>query len=246
MRLESALPSAPTSKREVAELRHRAAEGFEDFDLHAGVRDVVFAADDVGDLEVDVVDDAGQRVEEGAVFADEDGIAERGGVDGDVAADEIVPVLARAGELEAPVRLAAFGFELGAIFSGELQRSAVVNWRLARRLRDLAAAIEFVLGLVRRIEQPCRFQLVGGFFVLGEAMRLVGALAPVEAEPREVVDDACSYSLVERARSVSSMRKRTVPPCGIANSQFINAVRTLPTWMRPVGDGAKRRRMDIT
>jgi hypothetical protein len=31
-----------------------------------------------------------------------------------------------------------------------------------------------------------------------------------------------------------------VPPRGLTKSQLSNAVRALPIWMRPVGDGAKR------
>ena len=46
-----------------------AAERFEDLDLHAGVGDVILAAHDVRDADVDVVDHGRQRVEIGAVLA---------------------------------------------------------------------------------------------------------------------------------------------------------------------------------
>ena len=45
---------------------------------------------------------------------------------------------------------------------------------------------------------------------------------------------------VERARSVSSMRSRTVPPWRRAYSQLNNAVRAPPMCRYPVGEGAKR------
>ena len=58
-----------------------AAKRLEDLDLHRGVGDVVFAADDMGDAEVDVVDHRGQRVEVAAVLARQHRIGERGAID---------------------------------------------------------------------------------------------------------------------------------------------------------------------
>src|SRR5882762_9004848 len=45
-----------------------------------------------------------------------------------------------------------------------------------------------------------------------------------------------------RSRSVSSMRRIIAPPVLRAYSQFTSAVRALPTWSWPVGEGAKRTR----
>ena len=50
------------------------AERFEDLKLHARIGNVVFAADDVRDAEVDVVDDAGEGIEIGPVGTNEHGI----------------------------------------------------------------------------------------------------------------------------------------------------------------------------
>src|SRR5271157_764007 len=46
----------------------------------------------------------------------------------------------------------------------------------------------------------------------------------------------------ERSKSVSSMRRTSVPPQCRSNSQLNSAVRAPPTWRYPVGEGAKRRR----
>src|SRR5664279_2267375 len=43
-----------------------------------------------------------------------------------------------------------------------------------------------------------------------------------------------------RSASVSSMRSTNVPPDWRATNQLNSAVRALPTWKYPVGDGAKR------
>src|SRR6185436_3797533 len=45
-----------------------------------------------------------------------------------------------------------------------------------------------------------------------------------------------------RASSVSSMRSTNVPPSRRAMAQLYSAVRAPPTWKKPVGDGANRRR----
>src|SRR5262245_4066386 len=49
-----------------------------------------------------------------------------------------------------------------------------------------------------------------------------------------------AYSWRERATSVSSKRSTKRPPFFSTNSQLNSAVRVLPMWMLPVGDGAKR------
>jgi hypothetical protein len=74
----------------------------------------------VGDLEFDVVDDAGQRVEETPVLADQDGVRQRGGFDVHGAADDVVEFDILARKLEAPMGLAALGFEIRALFGGEV------------------------------------------------------------------------------------------------------------------------------
>src|SRR3954454_18660267 len=51
---------------------------------------------------------------------------------------------------------------------------------------------------------------------------------------------ASTAASVERARSVSSIRNRKVPPWWRANSQLNKAVRAPPIWRNPVGEGAKR------
>ena len=122
VRFDSPSPVGGRQQIVVAEVRRLGAERLEQRDLHAGVGDVVVAADDMGDAHVDVVDDRRQRIEIGAVLAHKDRIGQRGEVDGLFAAHQIGPVdfgafgLQRiAGEVrqqEAPVRLAAFGFDI--------------------------------------------------------------------------------------------------------------------------------------
>ncbi len=73
----------------VRELRDRAAQSLDDLDLGAGIGDVVLAADDVGDAQVDVVDDRGERIEIAAIGADQHRIGHGGGIDRLRALDEV-------------------------------------------------------------------------------------------------------------------------------------------------------------
>ena len=75
----------------VGEARHGAAERLRQLDLHRGVGDMVLPADHVGDPEVEVIDDRGQRVEEAAVLAHQHGVAQRRAVDAAGAAHAVVP-----------------------------------------------------------------------------------------------------------------------------------------------------------
>ena len=70
-RLDSASPPAPTSSGKCAKCGTARAQRLEDLDLRRGVGDVILAADDVGDGEVDIVDHRRQGVEEAPVLADQ-------------------------------------------------------------------------------------------------------------------------------------------------------------------------------
>ena len=161
-------------------------------------------------------------------------------------ANEIVPLLARARELEAPVRLAAFGSKRGALSADELKRGAIIDRRLAARLRDLALALQFVLSLVGGIEQTGGLQFVARGFVEREALRLLVACSS-QLRPSQARSSRC------RARTPwSSARYRchrcagaTWPPSVLANSQFISGGADIADVHSPVGDGAERTRMDM-
>ena len=66
----------------VTEDRRLGSQRLEQGDLHAGVGDVVVAADDMADAHLDVVDNGGQRIEIRAVLAHQDRIGQRGQIDG--------------------------------------------------------------------------------------------------------------------------------------------------------------------
>jgi hypothetical protein len=124
----------------------------------------------MGDAEIDVVDDARQRVEIGAVGADQHRVRERSGIHMLLAADEIVPHHVAGLELEAPMGRLPCCREFLVVGVGELQRCAVVDRRLAARELALALQLKFVLRLVGRIEPAARLQLLHRCIVDREAV----------------------------------------------------------------------------
>ena len=150
---------------------------------------MIFAANDMRDLEVDVVHHRGQRVEEAAVLADEHGIGEMRRVDLDIAAHQVMPLHLALAELEAPMGFAALGFQLGAIFGGEFQRGAVIDRRLVRRDLAFAAAVQLVGGFIRRIKIAARLQRFRRAGMGIGALDLAREDVMRHAEPCEILKD---------------------------------------------------------
>ena len=141
----------------MAEGRRRRPERLEQLDLRRGIGDMILAANDMGDAEIDIVDDGRQRVEIAAIVADQHRVGQRGGIDMLLAAHEIVPDDVARLELEAPMGLAPFGLELRAVFLGQLQGGAVVDRRPPARELPLALELELVRRLIGGIERPLAF-----------------------------------------------------------------------------------------
>ena len=184
----------------MAEGRRLGAQRLEQLDLRRGIGDVILAADHMGDAEVDVVDHARQRVEIGAVGADQHRVGQRGGVDMLLAAHEIVPHHVAGLEQEAPMGLATLRLELGPIGLGELQRGAVIDRRPPARELALALELQLLLRLVGRIEPAARLQLLDRVGVEREALGLLDLAVPGEPEPGEILADALRRSLPSIAR----------------------------------------------
>ena len=98
-------------QRQMGEGRHDAAERLENLNLGRGIRDVIVAPDDVGDAAGDVVHHRRKRVKRLAVGADHDGIGKAGGVDVEIAVDQIDPGDLLGRQPEAPIDFPAFGFQ---------------------------------------------------------------------------------------------------------------------------------------
>ena len=146
--LRQPLPARGGEQVVVREDRRRAPEGLEDLDLHRRVGDVVLAADHVGDAEVDVVDDRGQRVEVGAVLAHQHRVGQRGAIHMGLAADEVGPGDGAVIEPEAPMGAAPLPFQPRPVLVGEVEGRAVVDRRQAAGELALAAELELVRRLV--------------------------------------------------------------------------------------------------
>ena len=126
------------------------------------------------------------------------------------------------------MRLAAVGFEPGALGVAQTQRGAVIDRRAAERLLALAPAVELLRRLIGRVEQAQRLQFSARGVVKGHPLRLAADKIGLDAEPGEILLDRAGIFGRERSTSVSSNRRTNVPPVRRANSQFSRAVRAFP------------------
>jgi hypothetical protein len=78
-------------------------------------------------------------------------------------------------------------------------------------------------------------------------MRSSWKLSASQSSPSHVSERwICSVApSTSRFMSVFSIRSRQSPPCWRAKNQLKRNVRAVPTWRKPVGDGAMRRRTDM-
>ncbi len=235
----------------MAECRRFGAKRLEQRDLHPGVGDVIVAADDMGDAHLDIVGDGRQRVEKRAILAHQHWIGERRKIDGLLAAHDIGPgdlgplgFLRIVGEIrqqEAPVRLASVGFVLRNLLLRQRQRLAAIDRRQAAAAPHLAPEVEFLRRFVAGVEQAGGPELVGRCLVAINTPRLVFGAVLEDSEPMQVVEDGVGKFLAG-ARLVGVVEALDEAAAVLAGrtSQLNNAVRALPIWMWPVGEGAKR------
>ncbi len=93
-------------------------------------------------------------------------------------AHKVGPFDPAARQLETPVRLAAFGVELGLVLIGQAEGGAVIDRRLALGALDLAFAVQLVLGLIARIQKTLIDQALFGRFIFVKALGLLERLVP--------------------------------------------------------------------
>ena len=148
------------------------AQGLEDLDLGRGVGDVVIAADDVADVEGDVIDDRGQGVKVIPVLAHQHRVGLAGLLDMLRAAHQVIPFDPSGFELEAPVRAAPRSFQALAIRERQRQCRPVIDWRPALAQLDLALEGEFLGAFVAGIKAGDGFQLLGRVVIALKAFSL--------------------------------------------------------------------------
>ena len=90
---------------------------------------------------------------------------------------------------------------------------------------------------------PVDFQTVG--LAIGSVRPTdVGAFVPIQAEPLEIGNELIFKAGFATFDVSVFDPQQIVPPCRRAKSQLNNAVRALPTWSCPVGEGANRTRIE--
>ena len=233
----------------MGEDRFRVAEGPEEEDVLRRVGEVILAADDVGDAHRRVVDHHGEVVERRAVAADDDEVAaEGGGVELDVAPDEVVEGDHAGLDPEAQRRAAALG--LARCTPGRRQGGAAadVAGRLLRRLLGLPVGLELLGRAVAGVGPILRHEGGGRLRVARQARHLavrpegtpLGALAggralvPFEAEPVEVLQDV-ALELDGGAGLVGVLQAQDERPADMAGEEEVEEGRA----GRPDVEGAR-------
>ena len=181
---------------------------------------MVLAADDVGDLRFDIIQHAGQGVEEGAVLADQDRVGQGGGLDRDMPAHHVFPLDRIARQFETPMRLAALGLEGSLLGIGQVQGGAVIDRRPAIGHLQASLAIEILAGLITGIEQSLRFQRLGGGLIAVKPVRLFERLVPGNAQPGQVGADAVLIGL-RRALDIGIVNAQHKGAAGLAREQIV-------------------------
>ena len=126
-----------------------------------------------------------------------------------------------------------------ALFAGELAHARIEEPCALRAGRVLVAGVGGGEVAIGEAFGEDRFSLLA---VESEALGLLVLFVPIEAEPLRPSKMDCTLASVLRSTSVSSRRSTMVPPLWRAKSQLKMKVRALPTWRKPVGEGAKRTR----
>ena len=173
-------------------------ERLEDEELRERVRQVLLGADDVGDLHLGVVDDAGEVVERRAVGPDDHEVADLVGLLLDVPLDQVVDdERAAERDLEPQGVGPSLGLEPGQVGVGERLAAEAVGALAASRPRPCRRrARPRCCSRDRRAPRRPARSAAGGVAV--GALRLeiravrpadLGAFVPVHAHPAEAVED---------------------------------------------------------
>ena len=210
-------PVRVEDERQVGEPRRLVAERPEQQDVLGRVRQVVLAADDVGDLHRGVVDDDREVVQRRPVGADDDEVAtEVADIDLDAAADDVVEGDDALADPEAQRPTPALRLARAALLWRQRRAATDVARWLLGRLLGLAVGVELLGRAEARIGEVVGEQPLGRGGIRRQALhlpirsvrpacRLAGdlrSLVPGQAQPVQPVEDV----LLELDRAARDVR----------------------------------------
>ncbi len=217
MALGELLAVCPQNHGDVGELGHRIAQRLIDHHLARGVRQVVVAADYMGDAHERIVHHGGEVVGGGAIAAHDDKVVQLAGVKGHIPMDSVVHhhVAAILGHLDAQ-HVGLSRLHTSASLSGiDIPAPALVALEgILARLGCLAVCFQLIRRTKARVGFALIQQLLGGLAIDIQALSLfVGSagaahlrtLVPVQAQPAHGAQDdalvlagrACGISVVD-------------------------------------------------
>ena len=193
----------------------------------------------MGDAQIDVIDDGGERIEIAAVLADQHRIGHGRRVDGLRSLDQIVELDRRSIEAEAPVRCAPLRLKRLLLLWGQRQRGAIIERGLAEQARAPALDLELFLGLVGGVEPTRIDQPLLRRFIERSSIGLPDLEGRRDPEPCQICFDAVGEFL-RRARNIGIVEAQHVAATGLEREQPVEQRRPGIAQMQPSG---RRRRV---
>ena len=178
------------------EFRCGGAHGSEHLDLDRRVRNMIFAAQHMGDAHVDIVNCAWKHIQPAAVGAADYRVGQKFGIKFGSATNTVIPckcfVVVK---FESPMRRNAFGFLGRALLFFELQCTAIVDWRQPAPQLHLALQLQLLCSLVCGIHAARLFQLLKCGVIAIQPLRLAFLAVRLDPEPRQISADCIDIFL---------------------------------------------------
>ena len=222
-------------QRQVGEARLRVPERAEQQDVLRRVREMVLAADDVGDPHLGVVHHHREVVERAAVAADDHEVAaEVRDVDLDPAADDVVEGDDPLPDPEAQGASPALGLAGGPLLRRQRRAAADVLRRELRRLLGGAVGGQLLGRAVARVDEVLREEALGRGRVERQALHLairrvraarflagdLRAFVPAQPEPVQALEDV-GLEGERAARLVRVLQPQDERPADVAGEQIV-------------------------
>ena len=151
---------------------------------------MIFPSNDVGYAMVQIIDHRRQQIEERAIFANDNRVADIDRVVGGLATHQIVPGDVGLVQLEPPVGFAPFGFQLCNVFGREGQGGPIINRRFMLGTQAFAFKFQLVCIFIARIQTANFFQGLRCGFIPVDADRLTFFAIPGQTQPCQICADA--------------------------------------------------------
>ncbi len=209
------------NKREMRERRRRRfRQRGPNLDLHSGIGHMIFAANDMRRLIVDVVNDRAVRIKRNAIRAHQNRIGNRRSRQALMPLHQIVPSDIDMVEPKPPMRPTPLGLERGALLLRQFQRRAVVNRRQPASQLRLALKVQLGLRFITRINPPQSLQPFQDFRIPRGPVRLSPKRIPRQPQPCQIALNRL-FVFRQRARLIGIVETQHKRPAVFSGEKII-------------------------